>query len=635
MLQSIRDKTQGWIAGVIVSLLILSFALWGIHSYLMGASSSDVVAKVNGIEITTVQFKAAYERLRRQMQMQFGKNQLSEQVESNLKKYALEILIRTQVLSQASLKNDYRITSNQIDNFLEGVPEFQVDGKFSLARFQQALNATLFNASDFLELIKTTLLIDQSKFGVISTSFALPNEIDSTIALIGQERNIQYLLIPQNYFNNQPLNISDEMIKNYYAEHQEEFKTPEQVSVEYIMLSTHDVAAKIVPSEEQLKNFYNENVQLFAQPAMWQLEQVILPLSPDASVDTVKKAQTKMDELIKKASIEGKDITTFVNQYSLIKGDNKLTRWVSLNEIPTNLQKAVSPLTHLGQLSTAIRTEKGFVLLKVIGYKEPQTQAYVVMKDKVKEAYVHQKAEEAFADQREKLANLTYEHPDSLQTAAQQLGIPIHTTALFTKEKGGQDVVTANTKVREMAFGNDVLNLQNNSDIIPIDSESAIVLRVKSHVSAQVLSLSSAQNQIKGKLKIILSQDRLSKFANEMKNKLQLGQLSPNQISDEYHLQWNRVGFIGRHANKIDQAILDTAFEMPVPHKNTKMTYATTKVANGFAIIGLLELKSGNTQVSKEQYQAFVDQIQNSQGALEYKLYEDSLVKNAKIVIEN
>ena len=49
MLQTIREKTQGWIAGTIISIIILSFALWGIHSYFTSGGASANVATVNGV----------------------------------------------------------------------------------------------------------------------------------------------------------------------------------------------------------------------------------------------------------------------------------------------------------------------------------------------------------------------------------------------------------------------------------------------------------------------------------------------------------------------------------------------------------------------------------------------------------
>ena len=93
----------------------------------------------------------------------------------------------------------------QIDNYLQSMPEFQVNGQFSLDRFQEILSSTLLSTSEFLELIKTSLLIDQPKLGIIFTSFALPDETNYTIALVNQERDIDYINIPLQYFLSQPI----------------------------------------------------------------------------------------------------------------------------------------------------------------------------------------------------------------------------------------------------------------------------------------------------------------------------------------------------------------------------------------------------------------------------------------------
>ena len=62
MLQTIREHTQGWIAGTIISIIILTFALWGIHSYFVGGAANTNVAEVNGVEITKEQLAVSYER---------------------------------------------------------------------------------------------------------------------------------------------------------------------------------------------------------------------------------------------------------------------------------------------------------------------------------------------------------------------------------------------------------------------------------------------------------------------------------------------------------------------------------------------------------------------------------------------
>ena len=74
MLQSIRDKSQGWFAWVVVTVIGLTFALWGVHSYLYSNQLQSVVAKVNGVKITQQDLDQAYNQLKRQKQLQWGAN---------------------------------------------------------------------------------------------------------------------------------------------------------------------------------------------------------------------------------------------------------------------------------------------------------------------------------------------------------------------------------------------------------------------------------------------------------------------------------------------------------------------------------------------------------------------------------
>lgn len=633
MLQSIRDRTQGWIAGIIISLLIFSFALWGVHSYFFGAGDNAVVAKVNGVEINKSQLSVTYERLRRQLQIQSNtNNDLSEQADLNLKQRALQTLINIQVLKQASVQNDYRITTRQTENFLQNMPEFQVNGEFSLTRFQQALSTTLFNAMDFLELIKTSLLIDQPRLGIIYSSDALPNEITAEAKLIGQERTIQYLSIPATYFANSPVTISSQQLNTYYEQHQEEFKTPEQVSVDYVMLSLKDIASKIHPSDQALKNFYNENINLFTTSAQWQLQELILPVSPKSTPQQLQEAVAKMDEIIALAE-KGTDFATLQTKYSLQKGDAKLAGWNTITQLPVDIQKTVVNLTKVGMVSPKILVDQGIILVKVIGYQAPQTRSFDSVKDQVKENYSLQHAEEQYSEQKEKLANLTYEHPDTLKFAAEQLDLPIQSTEMFTREKGGKDL-TANLKVRQAAFSNDALSLQNNSDVIQLTPDSVVVLRVKSHIPAALLSLKAVEKNITGKLQAVELEKKVLALAREIKTKLSSGVITFDQAASQYHLTWINVGTIGRHSTKkVDQAILDAAFEMPQPSNGKTYSFAMTKNSNGFVVIALSAIREGNSNISKEEYQAYAEQIQNSFGLLEYELYKDAQISHAKISI--
>jgi len=623
MLQSIRDKTHGWIAGIIISILILSFGMWGIHSYLVGGSTSDVVAKVNGVEIIQTQLSAATERLRRQLELQ-KRNDLLATAGSNLRENALQALINLQVLKQSSLNQDYRISQMQVEEYLENIPDFKVNGQFSVSRFQEMLNATLFTTNDFLDLIRSTLLIDQPRLGIIFSSFSLPNEVNDSIALINQQRDITYILLPFKSLSKSPVTLSQNTIQAYYNQHIKDFQKPETVSVEYILLSTKDLVNKIHPNDAELLKYYNETPESFNLPAQWKFISILIPIEKNASPETYKAAEAKSNEMYKEAQ-QGKDLTAIAHSLSI--DNTHSNHFITLNNAPGEIQNALLDATKPGTLIKPIQVHNGFMIIKVIDYKKPEVQPYDKVKEQVKSAVILQRSQEQLAAAKEKLTNISYEHPSSLKPAADALGLTIQTTGLFSKDKGNDDF-SNNPKIREAAFSSDVLNALNNSDVIPITNDTVVVLRIKSHSPSTSSPLSEVQQQITEKLKTIEMENRTSQLANKIISKLKAG-TTPESIAKEYNITWVNPGLVTRHSTKVDPAILDQAFDLPKVEKS----YGIAKITNGYAIVSLKSIQDGTLNHS-EDYDIFSEQIQNTQGLLEYQLYKQSLIKKANIIIE-
>lgn len=619
MLQTIREHTQGWIAGIIISVIILTFALWGIHSYFEGGANNNIVAEVNGIDITKNQLAGSYERLRRQAQAQFGTSSATKE-DGTLKSRALQGLIDVEVLKQASASQGFLVSNRQIDNYLESMPEFQVEGRFSLERFQELLSSTLLSTSEFLELIKTSLLIDQPKLGVIFTSFALPEEVSYTIGLVNQERDIQYINIPFQSIASSSINIPAEKIQSYYEQHKNEFMTPEQVNVEYIQLSLKDLLATINPTPEILNNFYNENINSYTQPMKWKLVSALIPVAATTTKSEVDEAKKKAEQVVETFR-QGNNDTKIASQYP---NSGLSTDWMTLNQVPAELQKSVAKLTEPGQVSEMIKTSKGLMIVKVASIQAPKMQAFGEVKDKVKETYIRQHAEEKFAEMRDRLADMTYEHPDSLQLAAKMLSLPVRVSDLFQKDKAGKDIAQYK-KVRDVAFSNDVLNLQNNSDVIQLNPETVIVLRVKSHMASTLLPLKDLSKQIEAKLKSQEAELRVAKMADDLVSKLQSGTPLSGRA-------WVSPGYISRYTKKVDSAILDTAFRLPQPGNSGKMSYGATRLPTGYAVVGVKAVKDGKVTNTKE-FDVFAEQVQNSMGLLEYELYKQSAASKAKIKV--
>ena len=177
------------------------------------------------------------------------------------------------------------------------------------------------------------------------------------------------------------------------------------------------------------------------------------------------------------------------------------------------------------------------------------------------------------------------------------------------------------------------MNLENNSDVLQLNPETMIVLRIKSHVASSLLPLSEISKQIEEKLKVQEAEKRADKFALDLIAKLQSGS-NPEQLASSYKLKWNTAGMIGRYSSKIDTAILDLAFSLPNPaNAENKVSYGSARLTSGYAIVAVKSVKPG-VIADQKQATVYAEQIQNSEGLLEYELYKQSQIAKAKINVK-
>ncbi len=545
MLQSIHDRTHGWIAGIVLGLVILSFAGWGIHSYLVMTDASAIVAKVNSKTISRQEVATAFERAQRQLLQPDSKSgyQPSPQADAQLRKQVLQDLINNSIMTQALKSDGYRTDKAQLENFLEAMPQFQQDGQFSPQQFANILANTQYSMQGFLDLITTSLLAQQLQQGIQMSVLALPNEVTRAAALWGQQRDVGYLLIPSTLFAHKKISISDADIENYYQQHAKSFDQPAKVSLDYLELSVDAIAATIHPDDTALQRFYSANQERFSQ--------------------------------------NGK-----LKPFAKVRAD-------------------------------------------------------------VAVALSHQLAQARFATQREQLASLTYEHADSLQAAAQKLGLKIASTAEFTQDQGNKEDISANANVRTVAFSADVMENHNNSDVIQIDPMHVVVARIKHVVPAAPLPLLAVREQIVTSLQTQRRNQQLQELAAKVQTDLSAGHLDPTQVAKQYDgVKWQRVGWVSQQDKqdkqdkqnkdkKIEGTIVSALFNMPASEKGgVKPAWAMVEVPAGYAVVGLFGVKAGDV-LDKQDAEKLAQQLQEIHFALEFDAYQRSLVQEATVDVVN
>lgn len=637
MLQSIRDRSQGWLAGVIVFLVIATFALWGIHSYLTSnGGQPDVVASVNGKKITQAMLNTAYERLRQQQQMQLGADFVIDQkAEMQLKKQALSQLIMAQVLVQAAIKEGYRITMGEVEGALLAIPAFQVNGRFSRERFNEVLNGTLYNERSFLDDLQTSMLINQVRGGFIASAFALPPEVETAIKLINQKRDIGYVVIPAARFS-KSVAVNENDALAYYNQHHDLFTTPEQVSVDYIELSVSQLANNQHFTDDQLMQYYQNNLSNYTTPQRWRIAHILVQVLPNAGSQQESAAKAKAGDIEKQLK-SGVSFAKLAKKYS----DDKLTAnkggqldWFSSGMIDPSIEKTVANLQQVGAISAPVRTKYGYDIIKIVDVEKPQVKPFAEVRAQVTKALAQQQAEQAFADESDKLSNLTYSNPGSLNVAAKTLNLQVKTSDLFDKT-GGKDEVTANPKVIAAAFNSDVLQ-GNNSDVIELNPDTLVVLRVKQHVPANLKAFNDVHAQVMQILKDKAAQQKAQTVGQQLLQQLQQGK-SGQQLAQQNGFKWQEIKDIGRYYTKAPAAVVSYAFGMPRPDGQHIISAAGFQLPNkDYALVKVNAIHDGElSNPNDPQKRIYQEELENTNGQLDYAIYVKEQLSKAKIVINN
>lgn len=631
MLQSIRDRSQGWLTGSIVAIICITFAFWGVHSYTGSSGTSDVVAKIDGHKIQQTDLNSTYQRLHQQQQMQLGAAFVMDQKqEVQLKRQALNQLIMTYILSQAAVQAGYRVTPDEVGAALINIPMFQVDGRFSRERFNEVLSNILYTENGFLADLKTTMLINQVRAGFLNSAFTLPSDITTAAKLVNQKRDLTYFIIPIERFNKQ-IQISEKDAQAYYKQHQADFTAPEQVSVEYIQLSLAQIAAQQHFSDDQLKQFYQNNLTSFTVPERWHVAHILVKVPEDATPQQVAEAKAKIDSIAQRLRAGG-NFAQLAQDYSddvLSARNGGVIDWFGPGMTDPSFEKAVAGLKQIGVLSPPVRHKLGFSVIKLIGDEKAQVESFEKAKDRVKKAFAQQKAEQVFADATDKLANLTYANPGSLSVAAKTLDLPIQATSLFGHQ-GGKDQITANPKVIDAAFNAEVLQ-GNNSNVVELDPNTLIVLRIKQHVPSALLSFDKVQDQVMQKLKFQTAKQQTQQLGQELLQQLQKGK-SSEQVARQANFLLQVINGVGRFDNRVPGAVLRAAFRMPHPQGKILASEGFSLPNGDYALLTVTAVHDGSLGLNAAaQRRLYREELENGFGQLDYALYVRGLLSKTKI----
>ena len=632
-LQKIRDRAQGWFAYTIIGLLIIPFAVWGINYYFEGGGPMDA-AVVGDSKISVQEFQRAYQQQRQRMQAMFGNNADPALLDGpRLKQQVLQQLVEERVLNQLAREQGLRVSDRQLHDVIVALPVFQQNGGFSKELYERWLRNQGYVAATFEESFRLGKATEQLREGLTASALFTPVELEQLIALLKQQRELQYTVLAlANYVAK--ATVDDAKIQAYFEKNRDRFVNPEQAQVQFIELKLAQLAEGVTISEADLKTAYQDQMAKYGQPEERSASHLLvkLPLNPGPA--EVAQAQAKAQQIAEAIHSGAKSFDQALQEAKTdtsgaLEGGELGVIGKGMFDNPA-FENALFALKKPGDVSDPVRMPSGFHIIRLDHITPSQTKPFEEVREALAKELRQQQAENRFYEITQNLANLSYEHPDSLEPAAKALDVPIQESGWFSR-KGGEGI-TANPKLIESAFGEEVLKRGVNSEPIELAPGHVVAIRLKDYRAATPRTLEESREEIGKILREQQARETIVKDVEVLKARAAKGE--PLQtLAKELGGKYQNAGLVSRDAPTVDRAVLATAFRLPQPESG-KVALASTALANGDqAVLEVAQVIPGQKDaLSEEERKSIAQQLTQQVGSEQFQGLADSVRIKTKVI---
>lgn len=275
MLDSLRNAARSWVAKLLLGLLVLSFAVWGISGQIFGGLGRDVV-RAGDTAVSVLDYRLAYDRQIAQLSQQFGTRITREQAKAlGVDEQVLAQLVAGAVLDEQARQLGLGLSRDKLAELTASDPAFQgPDGRFDRQQFTFVLNQIGMRPDDYIrnreQVAKRQQIVE-----AVSEGMAAPDAFLRAVALHrGEDRTIEYVALPRSLV--EPVEAPSEAeLQAWFEERQADYRAPEYRSLSLVKLEPEDIADPAVISDQQVRDYYEANAGRYTTPERRTIEQIV------------------------------------------------------------------------------------------------------------------------------------------------------------------------------------------------------------------------------------------------------------------------------------------------------------------------------------------------------------------------
>lgn len=631
MLQTLRDKTSGWIATVILGLLIIPFAFFGMESYLSQkvdtyaaritqppswwASAPEVWPLTylwKNHDIQVQDYRQRLETLRMRMRDEQGDRFDAKAFESvENKRKILDDMIDEQLMRLAAERDGIVVSDAEIRDEIREIPDFQVDGKFDADRYQLLLASQNppQTPRTFEQTVRDNLQYALIPSRLARSGFVTDAELDRLMRLLGERRDVGFVVMPVPPEDVAP--VTPAQVQDWYKAHASSYRSPETVRLEYVEIDAATLPAPVV-DEAALRKRYDEQAAKYSTAEQREVSHILVQVAADASDADKKAAEARAKKLAEQARAAGADFAALARANSDDAG-SKATGgslgWLTKGGMPGAFDEAAFAM-QVGEVRGPVKTDFGWHVIKVGQVRGGTRQPFEAVRAQLEQEMLEGDRDRAFNELSGKLVDAVYKNPNSLEPAARSLGLTVQTTPAFSR--AGGTGIAADPKVLRAAFSDALVRDGTASDPIELSPTRTVLIRVLQHQPEAVLPLSRVNDAVVAAIRA----DRQRKAAEAAADALVKAARTSGlpAAATAAVLPMGEANDVRRGSSVPSREAVEAFFRVPRPRDNL-IPIDKTEAGGQFIVFSIRAVRDGDIgQVTAQERNQLREQMSQASG---------------------
>jgi peptidyl-prolyl cis-trans isomerase D len=623
MLQNIRKNLQGNIAKVIIAIIVVPFALVGIESLLSGGGV-QYVAEINGEKVSAVELQQQVNQQKRRLMMAMGDDidpsMLDDQL---LAGPALEFIIQKALLLQASRDYGMAVSDTVVGSFIGEMEAFNTDGTFDEALFRRVVSDQGYTPAGFYQALREDMVMTQLRSGLAGSSFATPVEVKTLASINEEQRDLRYLVLPLDKFRSDA-EVTDAEVEAWYQAHGEDFMAEETVTLAYIELQRADFNDPV--DEQLLRETYEAEKGTWERPEERRVSHILVT---PAEAESEEQLQARVAAV--QARLPDTGFAELAAELSDDVGSANLGGDLGYTDgsfFPQEMEDVIAELD-VDEVSKPVQTDAGWHFIKLTALRGGSSVSFEEMRPELEARLQRDEASKALVKTVEDLRDLVFNAED-LAGPAGELGLEVSRSDPVSRNQS--EGLFANPRLIAAAFSQDALEEGYNSDVIEVDNEHFVVLRVVEHKLPELRPLAEVSESITARLRNEAARESIREVADTLLGRLRSG-ATIEELALERGYQWQVELASTRNNPALSASLVKRAFELPLPAEG-ETTFEYIQGPEGdIEVFELVEVVPGNAgNLAEGQRQLLERQLVNEYGQQDDQHFQQQLREQADII---